>query len=135
MRLFDDKIAGSVISSDGCSMVSAIDRLRFAVSGLCFIGASAHSTESFRIPDLLELFWLSFVESEVVVTSEMPDGSEVAPVMTAGYEGCLRCRSLTAVNPCAGILVSQEQPDPEVLWCSGGDLFSSSEICLIGSML
>lgn len=135
MRLFDRMaVAGNILSSDACSMLSAMERFRFMESGLSLIGGSGHSTESFRDSDGRGICCSSLAASEIISMLDWPVGSVIDPVMFSRDVGCPRSRPLTAVKPWDGIVVSNAQPDPEVLRCSGGDLFNSSKICLIESI-
>jgi hypothetical protein len=59
IRRFGESAPASVEESRyGCSIVSVIRRFRFAVSGLCLMAGSGHSTESFLVEEYLEL-WTS----------------------------------------------------------------------------
>jgi hypothetical protein len=59
IRRFGESAPASVeVSRYGCSIVSVIRRFRLAVSGLCLIAGSGHSTESFLVEEYLEL-WTS----------------------------------------------------------------------------
>ena len=69
IRRFGESAPAEVeVSRYGRSIVSVIRRFRLAVSGLCFMAVSGHSTESFLVEEYLEV-WTSSLGGAVDVAA------------------------------------------------------------------
>jgi hypothetical protein len=78
MRRFGESAPACVeVSRYGCSIVSVIRRFRLAVSGLCLMAGSGHSTESFLVEEYLEVWTSSLAGAAEMAAAESVLACEV----------------------------------------------------------